>query len=230
MHGSKLIQALESAWSDIRTAYPDVPDAVIITGTAHQGRRIVRGHFAAARWTTAELNRETGEVGLSMPEVFLAGELFQPQDGPDSDAERPGGFGGRVMQTLVHEAAHGRAHTAGRKDTSRGGRYHNRIFLFLAEEMGLSKPQAPDPTLGWSDCHLDQLGRWGGTVERLNAAHVPHRKAPALSLAPGMAMMRSGQRTSCECACDPPRKLAITPKQMEAGLILCGVCREPFEG
>lgn len=161
-----------------------------------------------------------------LPEVFLAGELFKPAE---SDPDGSGSFGRRVMQTLVHEAAHGRAHAAGTKDTSRGGRYHNKAFLGLAVEMGLTKPQSPDPTLGWSDCHLDELGRWEATVGRLNEASVPHRKAPVLATVAGLAM-RSGQRVSCECACLPPRKLSITPKQMEAGLIICGVCREPFEG
>lgn len=219
--GSALIAALEAAWSDIREVHPAVPDAVIITGTAHQGRRVVRGHFAAARWGTIELNRETGDIDLSMPEVFLAGELFKPGEVP---------FGRCVMQTLLHEAAHGRAHAASIKDTSRGGRYHNKAFLALAVDMGLRKPpQGPDPSIGWSDCHLNDIGPWKLTIERLNDAQVPHRKTPALALAPGLAI-RSGSRTSCECACDPPRKLSITPKQMEAGLILCGICGEAFDG
>lgn len=221
-HGSKLIQSLESAWADIRAAYPDVPDAVIITGTAVKGKRIVRGHFAAGRW----------ERDGALPEVFLAGELFKPPGLKPSTAggvepERVPSFGQRVMQTLIHEAAHGRAHAAGKKDTSRGGRYHNKVFLSLAVEMGLTKPEQPDPSIGWSDCPLAELGQWERTVARLNGAEVPHRTPDARMLAPTTA--RSGARSSCECACDPPRKLSITPKQMEAGAILCGVCGESFQ-
>jgi hypothetical protein len=35
----------------------------------------------------------------------------------------------------VHEAAHGLANTRGVKDTSRQGRYHNKRFRALAEEL-----------------------------------------------------------------------------------------------
>lgn len=219
MHGSKLIAALESAWSDIRNEFPDVPDAVIITGTAVQGKRIVRGHFAAARWAPHPAHPPETQT---LPEVFLAGELFRPTD-------KQGGpsFGQRVTQTLVHEAAHGRAHAAGVKDTSRGARYHNKRFLALAVEMGLTRPQAPDPTIGWSDCHLDELGRWEATVARLNEAGAPHRVGELQAASATSA--RSGARSSVGCACEPPRTLSVTPKQQEVGPILCGICEEAFE-
>jgi hypothetical protein len=33
-----------------------------------------------------------------------------------------------------------------------------------------------------------------------------------------------------ECACQPkPRKLHMTPKQIEDGPVICGVCGAPFE-
>ena len=40
---------------------------------------------------------------------------------------------------------------------------------------------------------------------------------------------RGGRRAAVECACQPPRKLHLTPKQIEDGPVICGVCREPFE-
>lgn len=55
---------------------------------------------------------------------------------------------GRVLGTLLHEAAHGVASTRGIKDTSRQGRYHNRRFAQLATELGIVV--APDGARGWS--------------------------------------------------------------------------------
>ena len=60
-----------------------------------------------------------------------------------------------VLGTLLHEAAHALAHARGIKDTSRQGRYHNKHFKTLAEELGLDRrprrpgpagPPAPSPT------------------------------------------------------------------------------------
>ena len=39
---------------------------------------------------------------------------------------------------------------------------------------------------------------------------------------------RGGRRMAVECACQPPRKLHMTPKQREDGPVICGVCHEPF--
>ena len=44
-----------------------------------------------------------------------------------------------VLGTLLHEAAHALAHARGIKDTSRQGRYHNKHFKTLAEELGLDR-------------------------------------------------------------------------------------------
>jgi hypothetical protein len=41
------------------------------------------------------------------------------------------------LATLLHEAAHGLAHVRKIPDTSRQGRYHNRRYQVLAEELGL---------------------------------------------------------------------------------------------
>ncbi|WP_219419925.1 hypothetical protein [Pseudonocardia nigra] len=53
-----------------------------------------------------------------------------------------------MLGTLLHEAAHGVATTRGIKDTSRQGRYHNRKFAELAEELGITV--ALDGARGWS--------------------------------------------------------------------------------
>ena len=40
---------------------------------------------------------------------------------------------------------------------------------------------------------------------------------------------RGGQRLAVECACQPPRKLHMTPRQIEDGPVICGVCGTSFE-
>jgi len=57
-----------------------------------------------------------------------------------------------VLRTLLHEAAHGLAHVRKIKDTSRQGRYHNRRYQVLAEELGLDVAEAG--ALGWSSTNL----------------------------------------------------------------------------
>lgn len=54
----------------------------------------------------------------------------------------------RMQYPRVHEAAHGVAAERGVKDASRQGRYHNRQFKAIAEELGLDVAQ--DPPFGWT--------------------------------------------------------------------------------
>jgi len=37
------------------------------------------------------------------------------------------------------------------------------------------------------------------------------------------------KRVAVECACQPPRKLHMTPKQIEDGPVICGLCHARFE-
>jgi hypothetical protein len=47
---------------------------------------------------------------------------------------------------------------------------------------------------------------------------------------PGKPAKRGGRRTAAECTCQPePRRIQLTPKQIEDGPIICGLCRAPFE-
>jgi enoyl-CoA hydratase/carnithine racemase len=116
--GSELVSALEDAWTAIRRDHPELPPAVLITGAGSLGTRsgLRLGHFAASRW-------QAGADG-ALGEIFVGGEGLKR-------GARP------VLATLLHEAAHVLAHKRGIKDTSRQGRYHNRRFKTLAEELGL---------------------------------------------------------------------------------------------
>jgi hypothetical protein len=128
---SRLVAALEHAWSAIRSHHPDVPRAVIVvaSGSDPRSRRLNLGHFAAGRWQL------TSPDASDRAEVLVSSEGLQcgPVD---------------VLGTLLHEAAHGLAHARTISDTSRQGRYHNRRYATLAGELGLEVTHL-DP-IGWS--------------------------------------------------------------------------------
>lgn len=67
----------------------------------------------------------------------------------------------QVMQTLHHEMIHLYCHIHNIKDTSRGGRYHNKRFKEACESHGFEyKIEQPDATIGWSRAeHTEETQR-----------------------------------------------------------------------
>lgn len=226
-HGSRIISVLEQAWADIRTRHADVPEVIMITGTArtHRANELKLGHFGADLWSSKDGRK---------PELFVAGELFKNGGGEFS--------GGRqVLKTLLHEAAHGVAHTRGIKDCSRQNRYHNQKFAQIAAELGLTPPTTPHNVLGFSMCTLgdETAAAWSSTIEAIDAAGLPHLDlGPGAAIGPdgdgekgkggedgeGKGKTRAGSRRPVVCGCDTPRRISITPAQLEAGPLICGVC------
>ncbi|GAA2106058.1 hypothetical protein GCM10009801_82170 [Streptomyces albiaxialis] len=230
-YGGRIIAALESAWTAIRDRHPDVPRVVMITGTVQQHGGARWGHFGAKFWSVRDEGRRADEL-------FIAGELFAR--------------GGRsVLQTMLHEAAHSLAAARGIKDTSSSGRYHNKRFVKLAEELGLTGPQRPISVHGWTGVTLpdDTAKKYAEVIEDIDAARLPYLGAPATASEggeesgeeedgqedgdqdeekPKKGKGRAGRRFRVECECPDPRRLQITPAVFEGGPILCGVCKEPF--
>jgi hypothetical protein len=215
--GSRIIAVLEAAWSQIRVRHPHVPPVVVITGTGRESRGYATlGHFGADRWQSSESD------GGRLPELFIAGELL---------AGNGGHTGGRtVLKTLLHEAAHGLASARGIKDCSRQNRYHNTRFAALARELGLTSPDRPHPTLGWSMATLEDQAAagWQDVIDAIDTARLPHLGELHTAPAPA-ASARAGTRFRVACACQPPRTLSITPKQYETAPLICGACHGPFE-
>ena len=85
------------------------PVIVVASGSDPRSRRLSLGHFAAGRWQLTSPDAITDR-----PEVLVSGEALQR--GPVD-----------VLGTLLHEAAHGLAHARKLSETSRQGRYHNRL-------------------------------------------------------------------------------------------------------
>lgn len=203
-----LIAALTATWETIQARHADVPPVVVTlgSGTLNEKSGNTRlGHFAAARWQVGE---ETAA------ELFIGGEGLKR--GADE-----------LLATLLHEAAHGVAMVRKIQDTSRQGRYHNRRFARLAEELGLVVTE--DPKIGWSpstlapgtaDAYADQL-------QALAAALVAFRHPEPQRGRGNNASSNNG--IAATCACPEPRRIRVRSVEMfEAAPILCGACRQEF--
>jgi hypothetical protein len=222
-HGTRIIGALESAWHEIQRRHPEIPDVVMITGSGmpRRGSMVKLGHHHAERWVDAAAQGRR-------PELFVAGETIA--------------MGGtKVLETMLHEAAHALAFTRGRiKDTSSAGRWHNKRFAALAVELGLEPPKRAEPVLGFSTCAISAatVAVYAATIRKVDSATLPHLgKLPGEEADPegeeegegGKKRTRGGRRTAVECGCTPePRRLQVTPKAVEDGPIICGLCEQRF--
>jgi hypothetical protein len=230
---SELVAALEVAWSAIQDRHPDVPPVLVTLGAGSIGvpaGSLRLGHFAARRWVAA--GGAPGEHPDGLAELFVGGE------GLNAGAES-------VLATLLHEAAHGIASTRGIKDTSRGGRYHNKRYRQLGEEVGLTITQTPP--IGWSGTELADgtAGEYADELEALALALTAYRHHE--HYLPGQTSGgdgdqdddtgggegdEDGQRRRPKngvvllCGCD--RKIRTSSTAAEAGPILCGLCGQEF--
>jgi hypothetical protein len=126
--GSDLVAVLEHAWEAIRRRHAELPPAVLIIGSGSEGRAhgLRLGHSRQA---------------AGAPPTATARSAFVAGEGLDRSA-------GDVLGTLLHEASHAIASERRLHETSRQGRYHNRRFNAVAEELGLAVEH--HPRLGWS--------------------------------------------------------------------------------
>jgi hypothetical protein len=245
--GSGLIAALEQTWADIRRRTPQLPEVVVVTGTGLSSGAVhvdaKWGHFGADHWVEGHPTEEGQGAALDLsatrrkPELFVAGECL---------AEGPR----QTLQTMLHEAVHALAHVRGVRDTSRGGKYHNkREFVALAGELGLAWPdgQRPHPVIGFSEVTLTEqaLADYADTLAYLGAAIRLYRDTfRRLGLVGGQGQGegqegqdgdgqqptgKAGERFKVACGCQPPRSFWIRAKQYTPGPISCGVCGQDFQ-
>ncbi|MFJ9371112.1 hypothetical protein ACIRRA_42830 [Nocardia sp. NPDC101769] len=215
---SPLVEAIESVWADLRARHADIPDVVVTMASGSMGRRgaLKLGHFDPDRW----------KVGQQvMPELFVGGEglVMGAHD---------------VLGTLLHEAAHGAASTRGIDDTSRAGAYHNGKFRDIAREFGLTVERTRDR--GWTITTVSDAtaGTYKRQIRKLETAIVAYRRdehEPADGDGEdgdGQDGNKSGKAPrngrALLCTCTPARRVRAAQKTIDAGPILCGVCREPF--
>ncbi len=201
-NASVLVAALERAWSAIRARHPQVPEVVMVVASGSVGRRgeLKLGHFADRRWTVATTER---------PELFVGGEGLAA--GPVE-----------VLGTLLHEAAHGLAAARGVQDTSRQGRYHNRRYVALAGELGLTVQRAG--SRGWTATTVpaETTTVYAAVVDDLARALVLWRRAEH----PGPGK-RAGNLLAAVCGCG--RRIRAARSTLAQAPVVCGRCGGPFQ-
>lgn len=214
---SPLVATLELAWDSIRNHHPEIAQAVIVVASGTSGGPARWGHFAASRW------RRTVD-GADLAEILVAGEGL----------ERPPV---EVLGTLLHEAAHALAHARGVKDCSRQGRYHNRRYRQLAEELGLAVAEVP--SIGWSGTAVPAATaeRYAAELEQLSAAMVLSRRAEGRQSQgiesggeegseAGHATPAAPAKGSASCPCG--RRIRASAATLADGWIGCGLCGGEF--
>ncbi|SEP52423.1 hypothetical protein [Amycolatopsis saalfeldensis] len=201
---SPLVHALETAWIIIQARHADVPDVVLTIGSGSIGAKVGTlrlGHFAAERWQ---------HDSERLPELFVSGEGLR-RGAAD------------VLGTLLHEAAHGLAHTRHIQDTSRQGRYHNQKFRAIAEELGLTVEN--DPRIGWSVTTVppETADRYADTITAINHAITAYRHAEqSTTTKPG------GGSNLAVALCLCSRKIRVAPSTLEQASITCQACGHDF--
>jgi hypothetical protein len=142
---------------------------------------------------------------------------------------------GLSFERLLHEAVHGIAAARGIRDTSRAGRYHNRRFLAVAEELGLDHPDEPHPSSGFSLVVLDAetRARYRPTVERLERALAAHTAATEAGggrsfRGPAARHGSSGGGVRVKAVCDCGRNVRVVPSVLAQAPIMCGACGQAF--
>jgi hypothetical protein len=203
---SRLVAALEAAWAEVMERHTELPPVAIIVGqgSGHRGGGLVLGHFAAERWQPASAD------GHYVHELMIGGEGLRR--GADE-----------VFATLLHEAAHALARARGIQDTSRQGRYHNKRFKQLGEELGLVIER--DPRIGWSLTTLPSptAERYAAAIDTLERAIALHRRNEPTAGGGD----RSGNLLAAACRC--PRRIRVAPRTLADGPIVCAICAHSFE-
>lgn len=172
-----LVRALASAWQEIASRHPDLPPVLmgISPSSRATAKRRCHAHFAPAAWSPVAPNTSAAltassralEEAIARRDLDALSDLLRTSAGLltgealqlSYDAHRiraevlvtADGLAGPpldVLGLLLHEAGHALAGERGVKDASRQGRYHNRQFKAIAEELGLDVAQ--DRPFGWT--------------------------------------------------------------------------------
>jgi hypothetical protein len=242
MTGSAVVKLMEQVWERIRENHPELPAVVIVTGTGMIGPARW-GHFRANGWM-ARAEGEDAATNLALGEMFMAGETMAK--------------GARqVLQTMLHEAAHVLARVRDLKDTSRQGRWHNKTFKALAEELGLEHRKASaDAQHGFSFVTLtaeteakyadllDELDREIKLVVDLpwflkGTERPQGEEGSDEDGAEGGEYIHGGRKVKATgtaksgnlkatCGCPDPLIIRLSRKVLDLGVVRCDECEELF--
>jgi hypothetical protein len=194
-----VVDALNSTLKAIREHNAEVPNVVLVVGASGRKSRttLALGHFSPKSW----------ESKGAQHEIAISGEVL-----------RQGAEG--VLETMLHEAAHALAEAREIKDTSRQGRFHNKRFKAVAEEVGLTIPES-DKSIGWSNTRLTKE-----TKALYKAQLAELTKALKLYRLPAPPKPdKPKSTTKVECGC---RSITLSNTFLDKGAIRCEECGEVF--
>lgn len=202
----RLVLALEHAWLAIRRHQEEVPAAVLILAGHAQGRRLpLHEHWATSSWAAKGTSEVVIGSGLLVP--GCSGVVYEKDPGE------------RMLAALLHEASHGLAFARGVRDSSKDGRYHNARFCAIALQVGLDVGKGTP--YGFSHTRLNNSLR---AVYRLEIDALRRAAAGYGCPAPRRPSLAKPKRPLYVCACDPARKLRMSPSTFQAAPVVCGAC------
>ncbi len=198
---SGVLAALEATWAHIAVRHPEVPPVVLIIASGTSGKHVKWGHHAPQRWHSG---------GTDHTEVMVSGEGLK----------RPAR---EVLGTLLHEATHALAAARQIKDTSRQGRYHNKQFKALAEELGITV--TCDTRIGWSITTVpDTTAKtYARQITALERAMTIWRHGEAAN---GGTATRNTNLIAAVCPC--ARSIRIAATVLADAPVTCGACGGDF--
>lgn len=224
--GSAVVRLLERVHERIRQNHPEVPQVVIVTGAGTSLGSAKWGHFRPQGWMTK------GDADTKIHEMFMAGETLAK--------------GARqVLQTMLHESAHALAEHRGEQDTSRQGRWHNKVFLKTAQEMGLEhRNPAADKTHGYSFVTLtdETIEEYADLLAELDKeihlmVRLPGWLGGEAGESGGEGMGKAptkgtGETSSSNlkltCLCEEPNIIRASKKVADKLVVKCQDCEEFF--
>lgn len=198
-----ILDALNTCFKALREHHPEIPNAVIVLGTSSTTRY---GQYQAGTWEGAKQTK--------MPEIILFGEALK------RGAQA-------TLATLIHESAHALATTRKIQDTSRQGRFHNKRFKALAEEVGIDVSH--NSSIGWSITALpaETATLYKFELQELAKALKTYRIPPEET--------EPKEKTTMKIACDCKdakgkleRPVTVPIKWFDKGDIICDVCDQAF--
>jgi hypothetical protein len=201
---SDIVKAMEHVYTAVSKHHPELNELHTVMFTVYIDQRgAKRGHYWYNAWHE---KTEEGQVQQDRDEVYINSDILV--EGAES-----------VMRTILHEACHGLARARGIKDTSSGGRYHNKRFKAIAEEVGLSVQKSKH---GWSTPGLSDAAK--------------ARYANEMAVLEGVLkyyQFRTPKKSrNCrlvKAVCDCGRIIRLSRKVFEEGDIVCDLCGSRFE-
>jgi hypothetical protein len=206
---SPIVHALERAYTAIRVLNPDAQPAVITVYRHDSG--LIRGYFFKSQFISRQAEREKGDP-RRWDEIQIDSTILQ-------EPAR------QILRTLLHEACHSIASRRGIQDTSRQGRYHNKHFAELAQEVGLNTSTEPGIGVVTPDISPATAQRYATVLQELEEALTLYQEPRSRGARGKRKTTRMIKATCPQCE----RIIRASQKTFDAGAIVCQPCAALFQ-